>query len=138
MPIEIMTRRPETWEVIRLYRAAGLRRATHDPEMIARMITGASLVVSARSDGHLVGLARSITDFCHSCYLADLAVDPCFQKQGIGRSLVLRTKHEVGGTTQLFLLSAATAETFYTRFMELTPETCFQIARTYPAGPQAG
>ncbi|MGW7332967.1 GNAT family N-acetyltransferase [Streptomyces sp. NPDC054840] len=50
------------------------------------MLAGANLVVVARSDdGHLIGIARSITDGAYSTYLGDLAVHVAYQGQGVGR-----------------------------------------------------
>ncbi len=39
------------------------------------MCENANLIVTARLDGKLIGVARSITDFAYCTYLSDLAVD---------------------------------------------------------------
>ena len=47
-----------------------------------------SVSASARSDGKLVGYARSITDRGMMSFIVDVMVDPDAQKQGIGSELV--------------------------------------------------
>lgn len=99
-------------EVIELYVIAGLKRPT-ETERMARMLTGSNLVVTARDNGKLVGIARSITDGAWSTYLADLAVDPNAQKSGIGKRLVELTKEAVGDESMVLLLSVPTAMEYY-------------------------
>ena len=100
-------------EVIELYRDAGLPRPIDDAERIERMLAGANLVVTAREDGRLVGISRSITDGAWSCYLADLAVATSHQKFGIGRKLVELTKQAAGEESMVLLLSVPTALNYY-------------------------
>ena len=50
------------------------RRPVDRPEMIAKMLRHADLILTARSNGKLVGVSRAITDFGFSTYLSDLAV----------------------------------------------------------------
>ncbi len=99
-------------EVIELYVAAGLKRPT-ETERMARMLAGSNLIVTARENGKLVGIARSITDGAWSTYLADLAVDPNAQKTGIGKRLVELTKEAVGDESMVLLLSVPTAMEYY-------------------------
>jgi len=56
------------------------------------MCQNANLIVTARKDGKLVGVARSLTDFIYCTYLSDLAVDKSLQKRGIGTRLIKETK----------------------------------------------
>jgi predicted N-acetyltransferase YhbS len=59
------------------------------------MCDNANLIVTARKDGKLIGVARSITDFAYCTYLSDLAVDIEYQNQGIGKKLIKETKKEL-------------------------------------------
>ena len=94
----------------------GARRPMHRPEVIQAMADNADLVVCARDDGLLVGVARSVTDFVYCCYLSDLAVDRAYQRQGIGKELIRLTREEAGGETcSLILLSAPDAMPYYPR-----------------------
>lgn len=89
------------------------RRPVDDRARIERMLSEADILVTARDDGRLVGVARALSDFSLCTYLADLAVDETFQRQGIGRAL-LRKVHEAAGlNTTLILLAAPRAETYY-------------------------
>ena len=70
------------------------------------MLKHADLILTARSEGKLVGVSRAITDFSFSTYLADLAVAVAFQRRGIGRELIPRTHEAAGLHTMLILLAA--------------------------------
>ncbi len=102
-------------EVIELYREAGLSRPIDDSDRIERMYAGSNLIATARENGKLVGLARSITDGAWSTYLADLAVSPNAQKSGIGKRLVELTKETVGDESMVLLLSVPAAMEYYSK-----------------------
>lgn len=104
---------PETATIIDVYESAGLNRPTKDKSRIAEMYAHSNLIVTAWDKEKLVGIARSLTDFCYSCYLSDLAVRKEFQKQGIGKELIRITKERIGKRTMLLLLSAPTAMKYY-------------------------
>lgn len=88
------------------------RRPIDDEQRISSMCNNANLIVTARLDAKLVGVARSITDFVYCTYLSDLAVDLEYQKKGIGKRLIEETK-KVTPQAKLILLSAPAAEDFY-------------------------
>src|SRR4051794_14394080 len=70
------------------------RRPVEDGEAIAGMLANADVLLTARTaEGLLIGVSRAISDFSYCTYLADLAVDESFQRQGIGKELLHRT-HE--------------------------------------------
>lgn len=121
---------PTVDEVIELYDDSGLRRPTYDRGRIAEMLQHANLTVSARLDGKLVGLARSLTDFSYCCYLSDLAVSKALQHQGIGTELVRLTKREIGDRAMLLLLSAPDAMEYYPKIGMERVENGFIIKRT--------
>ena len=102
-------------EYIRVLNASGLgvRRPVDDPERIQRMIDCAGIVLCARDDSRLVGVARSVTDFSYCCYLSDLAVDKTYQGRGIGRELIARTQEIIGEESMLLLMEAPTAMGYY-------------------------
>lgn len=90
------------------------RRPVNEELVISGMLRHADLIVTARTrDGLLVGVARSITDFSYSTYLADLAVDEAFQRLGIGRQLIAFSHEQAGRKTTLILLAAPAATTYY-------------------------
>ena len=101
--------------VIELYQAStlGERRPVDDYERMTRMIRNANLVVTAWDADLLVGLSRALSDFSYATYLSDLAVRKSYQKQGIGKELIRRTRLESGLETHLILCAAPAAEKYY-------------------------
>ena len=91
----------------------GERRPLQDIACMEQMRTGANLWATCRSGGRLVGIARSLTDFGYCCYLADLAVDQEFARQGIGQQLIAETKQRLGPHAKIILLSAPKAVEYY-------------------------
>lgn len=89
------------------------RRPVGDRPRVEAMLRNAGLIITARHEGRLVGVARSITDFVYCCYLSDLAVDRALQGHGIGKELMRRTRDAVGPGTMCLLLSAPKAISFY-------------------------
>ena len=103
-------------EFVAVLERSGLaaRRPVGDRPRIRRMLRNATIIVTARLGGMLVGVSRAITDYAFCVYLSDLAVDRTCQGMGIGRELIRRT-HESAGrdVTDLILLAAPEAETYY-------------------------
>ncbi|MFE2143155.1 MULTISPECIES: GNAT family N-acetyltransferase [unclassified Streptomyces] len=101
-------------EVTALYRAStlGERRPVDDVERFTRMLAGANLVITARLDGRLIGIARSVTDGAYATYLSDIAVDAGFQRRGVGRDLIRATR-EAAPQAKLILLAAPAAVEYY-------------------------
>lgn len=96
--------------------ASGLaeRRPIDNPDRLAAMCNNANLIVCARCEGMLIGIARSLSDFAYCTYLSDLAVDKNYQHLGIGKELIRRTK-SVAPLANLILLSAPGAKSYYPR-----------------------
>lgn len=89
------------------------RRPVADPARIQAMIDNADIVLCARDGKKLVGVARALTDFSYCCYLSDLAVDADYQRRGIGRDLIRRTREIAGMNASLILVSAPGAVSYY-------------------------
>jgi len=89
------------------------RRPVEDRACIAGMLENANLVVTARYENKLVGIARSMTDFHYACYLSDIAVDRAYQNSGIGKQLITHTQQQLGTRCKLVLLSAPDAANYY-------------------------
>jgi len=104
---------PNIEEIIDVYDSSGINRPTTDKERMKNMFTNSNLIITAWDKDKLVGLARSLTDFCYCCYLSDLAVRKEYQKRGIGKKLIELTKNKIGGQTMLLLLAAPTAMDYY-------------------------
>lgn len=100
------------------------RRPIDDEQRIASMCNNANLIVSARFDGKLIGVARSITDFVYCTYLSDLAVDVKYQKKGIGKKLIEETKKHTPQAI-LILLSAPAAVDYYPKIGMSKHDHCY-------------
>lgn len=106
------------------------RRPVDDAGRIAGMLAKADVIATARdSTGLVVGVSRAITDFHYCTYLSDLAVDVAFQRQGIGRELIRRTHVAAGLTTNLILLAAPAAVTYYPHIGMERHDSCWFIRR---------
>jgi len=102
-------------EVIELYHAStlGERRPVHNRDVMQGMMDHASLTITAWDGSRLVGIARTLTDFWNVAYLADLAVHIDYQRQGIGKELINRTREALRPTCAIVLLSAPKANEYY-------------------------
>jgi len=106
------------------------RRPMDQPDLMAGMLRHADLIVTARdAAGRLVGISRAISDFSFCTYLSDLAVDQGVQARGIGRELIRRTHEAAGLHTQLILLAAPKARTYYPHIGMTQHESCWVIDR---------
>ena len=102
-------------QVIELYVAStlGERRPVDDRACMLEMLAKANLVITAWDGDTLVGIARSLTDFCYVAYLSDLAVRESHQRLGIGKELIRHTHEELGDNATIILLAAPAAEEYY-------------------------
>ena len=103
-----------------VFERSGINRPFHDLARMRRVIDGADHIATAWDGELLVGVARSLTDFCAACYLADLAVDRAYQRRGIGKRLVDEVQLAIGDSGVLLLLAAPSAMGYY-------PKIGFQV-----------
>lgn len=104
----------------------GERRPIEEPERLSEMLKHANLILTARDNGKLIGIARSLTDFVFCTYLSDLAVDENYQKMGIGKELVRQTKLATP-LAKLILLSAPKAVNYYPKIGMTKWDQCFVL-----------
>lgn len=102
----------------------GERRPIADLDRLETMLRAANLMLTARAEGRLVGLARSLTDKTFCTYLSDLAVNQDYQNQGIGKALIQQTKAAYP-LAKLILLSAPKAIGYYPKIGMRRHEHCF-------------
>ncbi|TPG72093.1 GNAT family N-acetyltransferase [Hymenobacter nivis] len=124
-----LDRLPTTEQIIDLYVSAGLARPTHDAPRIAQMYANSNLIATAWDGEVLVGVARSLTDFCFSCFLSDLAVRAEYKHKGIGKRLVTITKEKAGPGSALVLRAAPEAREYYPKLGMETMVDGFLIRR---------
>jgi GNAT superfamily N-acetyltransferase len=102
----------------------GERRPVENRERIIKMCHHANLILTARHNGKLVGIARSLTDFAFCTYLSDLAVSEDYQKMGIGKELIRRVREAVP-EANLILLAAPKAVNYYPKIGMMRHEAAY-------------
>lgn len=117
---------PKEFKNLLIKSTLGERRPVDDFERIKLMIKHANLIITARDERKLVGVARSVTDFVYCTYLSDLAVDDEYQKQGIGKELIRLTKKETPKATTI-LLAAPKAVGYYPHIGMTKHEACYLL-----------
>ncbi len=93
----------------------GERRPVSRPDIFRKMLEHADLLITAWDGDLLVGVARTLTDFAYCAYLADLAVDEAYQKQGIGKHLIELTATNLEPSAYITLLAAPKATEYYAK-----------------------
>lgn len=117
---------PEAFREVLIASGLGARRPVDDLERLGGMLAHANLLLTARTNGQLIGVARSVTDFVYCTYLSDLAVDQAYQGRGIGTELIRQTKLQTP-RARLILLSAPAAITYYPKIGMDRHEFCFYL-----------
>lgn len=102
----------------------GERRPIEDKERITKMLVNANLILTARENGKLIGVSRSLSDFAYCTYLSDLAVRKEYQRSGIGKELLKKTKL-ASEPAKLILLSAPAAVDYYPKIGMTKHNFCF-------------
>jgi Acetyltransferases len=85
-------------------------------ERIARLLENASVSLAARNEeGRLIGVLLGLTDFAYWLYVTDLGVDRRYERQGIGKSLMLQALALSGGKKDIavYLVANEKAVPFY-------------------------
>lgn len=96
-----------------LFRDSGIRRPVDDISRIEKMLENANLIITAWDGEKLIDICRCLTDFAYCCYLSDLAVAANYQRRGIGKELIARTKEYLGEEVMILLLAAPAAKDYY-------------------------
>ena len=116
----------EEFRMVLIGSTLGERRPVDEPERIQKMVEFGNLIVTARENGRLVGVSRSLTDYTFCTYLSDLAVISTHQKMGIGKELIRRTKL-AAPLAKLILLAAPAAVSYYPKIGMTNHENCFYL-----------
>jgi len=116
----------EEFRTILLNSTLGERRPIDATDRLLSMLEHGNLLVTARVNGKLIGLSRSLTDFKYCTYLSDLAVDKNYQRNGIGKELIRQTKLATP-QARLILLAAPAAITYYPKIGMTQQEHCYYL-----------
>ena len=103
-------------DVLALYRAAGWFGMSDPAPELDAMIAN-SFAVSAAFDpaGHLVGMARALSDGVSDAYILDVVVEPAHRSRGIGREIVKRLADHLAscGVDWIVCVGVPGTEAFY-------------------------
>ena len=99
-------------EVIALYRANGWSSAEKPDQLLAALRNSHSLV-TARSEGALIGLGNAISDGHLVVYFPHLLVLPGYQGRGVGKKMMLALQARYAGFHQQMLTADGKAIDFY-------------------------
>ena len=88
---------------------------TRDPEVIKKSIEN-SIVFGVYSENSLIGMARVITDFATTFYLADVIIDEKYRGQGIGKKLISTIMSDNRFSSLLGILVTRDAHGLYEHF----------------------
>ena len=105
--MEIITdpsRRTIDWQrLCELLEAAGLGK--RDPHTLRRVYQHSQFCYWGFIGDELIATAHAISDLTSVAYLADVAIDPRFQGQGLGRRLMDRVMQELTPLGKIFIYS---------------------------------
>jgi acetyltransferase, GNAT family len=132
-------RLPSRDETRTLYDSVGWAAYTEDLDALIRGLENSAVVVTARSGGELIGLARIVSDQATIAYLQDVLVHPSFQRRGIATTLVNRAFAPFSRVRQHVLLTDAEPgqRAFYesigfTEIRDLSGQGCRSFVRFNP------
>lgn len=116
-----------------LYEAVGWTNYTQNPKMLEKALTNSLYILAAYDGDNLVGLLRAVGDGASILFIQDILVLPVYQRQGIGRELLMQTLQEFNKVYQLHLLTDQTEKTtqFYQALGFLPVEDVACRAFTY-------
>lgn len=100
--------------IVTLYRRAPLHRNVGGPRRVWQMFEQATLVLTAWHRGHLVGVARVLSDGVMYSYVCDLAVEPDVQRLGVGKALISEILTRCKGT-EVILRDSDISSGFYAK-----------------------
>ena len=84
-------------------------------ERIEKLLVNASICLTARDDGKLVGVLMGLTDYAYWLYVTDLGVDRAYTHLGIGTALMKKAHALAGGEKDIavYLIANDSAVPFY-------------------------
>ena len=84
-------------------------------ERIEKLLVNASICLTARDGGKLVGVLMGLTDYAYWLYVTDLGVDRAYTHRGIGTALMKKAHALAGGEKDIavYLIANDKALPFY-------------------------
>ena len=114
------------WEDLsELYRIAPL--GDKPPENLATVFQNSMFECFVYDDDRLIGAGRALADGLDCSYVADVAVDPDYQGQGLGKTIIGRLVELSAGHKKIILYANPGTEGFYARLGFLRMKTAMAI-----------
>jgi len=123
-------------ELSNLYRIAPL--GDKPPEILREVFTRSLIRCFVRADDAIVGAGRALSDGHDCAYIADIAVHPGHQGNGLGSAIVRRILARAEGHKKVILYANPGKEPFYARFGFLPMNTAMAIWNDPAAAIEAG
>ena len=99
-------------ELERLFLSVGWSSG-HFPDRLKTAMQNFQTVVSARAEGKLVGLVCAMDDGVMNAYVHYLLVDPAFQGETVGRTLVAKVKEKYADFLRIAVIAYDEELRFY-------------------------
>mgnify|MGYP001313725483 CR=1 FL=1 len=97
--------------LLNLYNNAGWVAYTSNIDELEKAINNSLYVLTAKSNGKLLGLIRIVGDGTTILYIQDILVHTDYKRKGIGTELIKRTLQKYASVRQKVLLTEDTEET---------------------------
>ncbi|WP_204122103.1 MULTISPECIES: GNAT family N-acetyltransferase [Levilactobacillus] len=113
-------------KILDLYRSVGWSAYLQQPQNTLNALANSTVLWATEND-HLVGLIRGVTDGHTILYIQDLLVDPAYQQQHVGTTLMKKMLDHYQNVGQTVLITDPEERTrkFYESldFLEIVPQT---------------
>jgi hypothetical protein len=112
-------------ELSQLYRIAPL--GVKPPDALQTVFSNSMFKTFVYDDETLVGAGRAIADGLDCAYIADVAVHPEYQGEGLGKAIITKLIELAGGHKKLILYATPGTEGFYVKLGFLPMRTALAI-----------
>jgi predicted N-acetyltransferase YhbS len=123
-------------ELSTLYRIAPL--GEKPPDALRTVFGNSMFVRFVYADDGLVGAGRAIADGLDCAYIADVAVHPDHQGEGLGQALIRRLLDAASGHRKVILYANPGTEAFYRRLGFLSMNTAMAVWSDPQAAVRSG
>jgi N-acetylglutamate synthase-like GNAT family acetyltransferase len=123
-------------EVSELYRIAPL--GNKPPASLETVFTNSRFTCFVYDDGALVGVGRALADGLDCAYIADVAVHPQCQGQGLGKAIIQKLAELAEGHKKIILYANPGKEGFYAKLGFHPMNTAMAIFRNHEQAVESG
>ena len=92
-------------EILPLYESVGWTNYTNRPDMLEASYKNSLKILAAWKNDKLIGVIRGVGDGNSILYIQDIIVLPEYQKQGIGKELIVALRKRYPNVYQTILLT---------------------------------